>query len=197
MKRFSRIIALLCAFILILSSSACIDVKPDIPENTQENGGNDTKLTDAPGYRKPLSEEDIAIVFGGMSFRTGIDVTDVIEALGDEYVYKESVSCIRPGMEKTYEFDGLVIQTVPLGDKDIVCLYRISGGDFTTPRGVGAGTTETEAIYSYESPWLFDGTYYYHSLTDDPNDIDSDRIQILIENGYVIEINIYSPNAGL
>ncbi len=198
MKRFTRSAALLCALIMILSLAACSDVDTGDPKSTQGNVNAETELSEVPpGYAAPFTKEDVAVVFGGMTFRTGIDVTEVIEAIGDEYEYREAVSCIRPGTEKTYEFDGLVIQTVPVGDKDVVCLYRITGGDFTTPRGVGAGTPENEAIYAYDPAWLFDGTYYYHSLTDDPNDIVSDRIQLLIENGYVIEIDIYSPDAGL
>lgn len=196
MKRFTRFIAALAALIVIISSfTACGSGGVIIDVGVTDSPSRET---DAPsGSVKPFGPDDIAIAFGGMTFRTGVDVIDVIEALGDEYVYKESVSCIRPGMEKTYEFDGLVIRTLPDGDRDVVCLYRITGCDFTTPRGVGAGTPEDDAKNAYPSDWYFDGTYYVQSLSGDPSDIDSDRIQLLFENGFVIEINIYSPSAGL
>lgn len=184
MKRLMRSLAVLAALILAAALAGCGSSGNVLPTELPE------------GETAPFSEDDMRIVIDGAYFKTGVDVTEVLKAMGDNYVCRESPSCIRPGMEKTFEFDGLMIKTVPSGGRDIVCYYGISGGDFKTARGIGAGSTQEEAFLRYGTP-PFDGYYFTFSASSDPNDLDADRIQFAIENGCVIEIDVYSPSAGL
>lgn len=178
-----KLVSLLLAVLTVFSLAAC---------GKSPSGESGVKPADLIG--KPFDEElDMAVVAGDKTFRVFADAAEVVEALGSDYEYLETISCTRNGMEKTYKYNGIKVETLPTDDGDTVCLYVITGEGYTTPRGIGIGSTKDEVLAAYPE-YYYDGYYYVFTKSNDPNNIGEKRIQIVMENDSVTEINIYAPD---
>lgn len=116
------------------------------------------------------------------------DIEQVLKALGDDYEYSESKSCMYDGYDKLYEYSELIINTYPENDKDYVLSMGIISSDIKNFWGTTIGDSketvlkkmeddpvvETDALISYEIGEY--GVSYY------------------LENNSVKEIEIYILN---
>ena len=187
MKSIFRIISLLLIAAALISAAGCTGpaVGPDPTDAPRETEASVDKSFDPA--------RDMAIVIDGKTYKVGMDADELVSILGDGYEYRETISCTRNGMEKTYQYDGLRIDTLPTDNGDVICLFVISGGEYKTARGVGIGTTKDELFEAY-GEYYFDGYYYVFTESNDPANIGEDRIQVVLENDAVFEINVYSPD---
>lgn len=141
-----------------------------------------------------FAEKDLGIALDGKTFYLREDSTDLIAALGDGYEYSEVVSCVYDGKDKTFEYDGITVGTVPVEGKDVTEVITLTGSAYTTLRGakVGDSTDSVKALYG--DGWFDDG-YLTYSLTGDQSDIHAERIQFEYDvNGIIGRIFIYSPS---
>ncbi|MCR5809137.1 MAG: hypothetical protein K6G56_06200 [Clostridiales bacterium] len=206
MKHLYKIIALILVFVMAASLAACKTPDPE-PKPTDEPAKN----TDAPGpaetdqptavpqpdyMGKPFDEDfDMAVVINGVTYPIHSDVKDILAALGDGYEYSETISCTRNGMEKTYEYDGIRIDTLPEMDgSDIIGLIVLTGEGFVTPRNIGVGSTREEVIAAYGDNFFDDGYVLTYTKSNDPENIAEKRIQIIFENDVIVELDVYAPD---
>ena len=143
---------------------------------------------------KPFdNDSDMAVVIDGKWYPVRVDSAEVLSVLGDDCKKDETISCVYDGYDKTFTYDGIVVSTVPDGGVDIVEMFTITGGDYTTTRNIGVGATRDEVIAAYGENYWDDG-YLTYTESGDENNISEMRIQFLLENDVVTEINIYSPS---
>lgn len=206
MKIFVKFIVLMLVVLMAALILGC-NKPDDQPDNTQapadnteaaatENNEQPTEVP-APDYMgKDFDEEfDMAVVVDGKTYPIHADVTELIAALGEGYEYSETISCTRNGMEKTYEYPAIRVETLPEADgSDIIGLIVITGEGYKTPRDIGVGSTREEVVAAYGERFFDDGYYLTYTKSNDPENISEKRIQIVFENDVVTEIDVYAPD---
>jgi len=141
-----------------------------------------------------FKKADLGVWVGSKVYYLREDSAPLLAELGDFYDYIESVSCVYDGMDKKFSyFDGIRVDTVPVGGKDIIEMIILTSDTYSTPRGVVVGDTMERLVDIYGKDYFDDG-YITYSLTNDPEDIQSERIQFYFENGVINTIYIYSPS---
>ena len=150
-------------------------------------GGKDAAPTGA------FSQKDLGVSIGGKVYYLREDSAPVLKALGDDYEYSEMVSCVYDGKDKTYIYPGIIVNTVPVGGKDIIEMFTLTDATYTTLRGAKVGDAVSSLAGLYGEDYFDDG-YITYSLTNDPVDIQAERIQFEPTGDVVGTIYIYSPS---
>ena len=81
------------------------------------NGGKEeTTTANNPGTTLTIGEDALNFTVGenNVKITPNLEAKPVIEALGEPLEYIESPSCVFEGMDKTYKYNGFVIDTVTL-----------------------------------------------------------------------------------
>lgn len=140
-----------------------------------------------------FSEDDLGLEIAGEKYYLREDSTPVIEALGDGYEYSEMVSCVYDGQDKTFAYPGLTVNTVPVEGRDIIEMFTLTDDTYATLRGVKVGMSRDQVIAAYGEEYFDDG-YINYTVTNDPADIQAERIQFEMSGDTVSAIYIYSPS---
>ena len=140
-----------------------------------------------------FGEKDLGIAIGGQTYYLREDSAALISALGDDYEYSEVVSCVYDGKDKTFEYDGITIGTVPVDGKDLIEVITLTRDSYATLRGARVGDS-LDTVKSLYGENLLDDGYLTYSLSADIEDIHSERIQFEYSGDTVTRIFIYSPS---
>lgn len=140
-----------------------------------------------------FSEDDLGLEIAGGKYYLREDSAPVIEALGDGYEYSEMVSCVYDGQDKTFAYPGLTVNTVPVEGRDIIEMFTLTDDTYATLRGVKVGMSRDQVIAAYGEEYFDDG-YINYTVTNDPADIQAERIQFEMSGDTVSVIYIYSPS---
>lgn len=140
-----------------------------------------------------FSEKDLGIEVGGKVYYLREDSAALLAALGDGYEYSEMVSCVYDGKDKTYAYPGITVNTVPVDGKDVTEMITLTGDTYATLRGAKVGDALSTLTELYGVDYFDDG-YITYSTTNDPSDIQAERIQFEFAGDAVITIYIYSPS---
>lgn len=140
-----------------------------------------------------FSEDDLGLEIAGEKYYLREDSAPVIEALGDGYEYSEMVSCVYDGQDKTFAYPGLTVNTVPVEGRDIIEMFTLTDDTYATLRGVKVGMSRDQVIAAYGEEYFDDG-YINYTVTNDPTDIQAERIQFEMSGDTVSVIYIYSPS---
>ena len=154
--------------------------------------GNDAAV--AP--KGAFSEKDLGVCLtsvDGKTYYLREDSTEILEALGDDYDYSEMVSCVYDGKDKTYTYAGITVSTVPVDGRDIIEMFTLTDDTYTTLRGIKVGDSRGDVIAAYGEEYFDDGWLNY-TLTNDPADVQAERIQFEMDGDTVAAIYIYSPS---
>ena len=123
------------------------------------------------------------------------DSSAIISQLGDDYAYSSAVSCVYKGEDKQYEYEDIIISTVPVDGKDIVEDYALKTNKYSTSKGITIGSTKDDAIKAYGEGYFMQGNLMTYSTTGTPEDIQAERIQLYLDGeNKIIEIHVYSPS---
>ncbi|MDO4568581.1 MAG: hypothetical protein Q4B99_06455 [Clostridia bacterium] len=171
----NRLIALMLTAALALCAAGC-------------TGGELTPPTGA------FTVADMGIAVDGKVYSIRSDSAPLIAALGDDYEYSYSVSCVYDGDDKLYDYAGISVSTVPVDGKDIIEMITIDGAGYATLRGVGIGAALEDIVAAYGEDYFDDG-YITYTYDNDPADYNAERIQFELDaQGVVTRIFIYSPS---
>ena len=140
-----------------------------------------------------FSEDDLGLAIGDVTYYLREDSAPLIEALGSNYEYSEMVSCVYDGKDKTFVYPGLTVNTVPVDGKDIIEMFTLTDSTYATLRGCKVGDSRDSVISVYGEEYFDDG-YINYTLTNDPADIQAERIQFEMSGDIVSAIYIYSPS---
>lgn len=182
MKNLVKLIALILA---LACAAALVGCKTE-PKS-------DEKPVDMTG--KPFRNDfDMALVIGGKTYPVRVDSKEVLEALGSDYKYAETISCVYEGYDKTFTYEGIVVSTVPVDDKDVIEMFSVTGGDYKTTRGIGIGASREEVVKAYGENFFDDGWYVTYTESGDPEKISEMRIQFRFVDDVLTEFYVYSPS---
>lgn len=147
----------------------------------------------ACGEKASFSKDDLAVTIDGKNYGLRIDSADVLDVLGTDYDYSEVISCVYDGQDKTYEYEHIILSTVPVDGKDLVEVYTLKDNTYSTAAGAKVGMTKDEILAIYGDQYFDDG-YMTYSTTNDQKDVEAERIQFYFEGDKVAEIYVYSPS---
>lgn len=104
----------------------------------------------------------------------------VLEVLGAPFSYAEAKRSSRNGVEKTYHFAGLNLQTYPTEEGDRIRLIQITDGSLQTAEGISVGSTAAEVRACYGEDALNNGCCTVSNV--------SETMTLLVKNNVVTEI---------
>jgi hypothetical protein len=106
---------------------------------------------------------------------------DILAALGEAKSYSESTSCAFEGLDKTYGYPSIYIQTYPIGDKDYIYGWWFEDDLVANEEGlsIGSSLADVQACYSAD---CYNGTNAYQVKKG------SGMMTIILENDVVTSI---------
>lgn len=140
-----------------------------------------------------FSEKDLGVEIAGKIYYLREDSAALLSALGDGYEYSEMVSCVYDGKDKTFTYPGITVNTVPVDGKDVIEMITLTDATYATLRGAKVGDALSSLTELYGADYFNDG-YITYSITNDPADIQAERIQFEPAGDAVGTIYIYSPS---
>lgn len=140
-----KLIAILLILSLVFCLAACTTSNPD------DNKPN-----------KP-ADENFSITYNGVKIAPGLPMADLLVELGEADSYTESPSCAFEGMDKTYGYQSMNIQTYTVDGEDYVyCFWFVDDlhNDAKTAEGIhiGSSLADVQAVYNSAN---FNGTNAY------------------------------------
>ena len=207
-KKSAAVLA--CVLLCIIAACSC---SADNPADTGPNseavittaqgdltGSPDTSLPpavneDPATEPEPLSmEKDLGIRINGQWFPIWQDSTDLLQALGDEYVLSAAPSCVFEGEDKEFSFDGVSIFTNPDGNKDIWYSIYLDNDLYSTSRDIHVGCSLEEILAAYGDRYYWEGeSLLTYSISGVEGDIASPCLLFTLEEDRVAAIEIYFP----
>jgi len=153
----------------------------------------------APEAGSPLTlEGDMGLVVDGAWYGILNDYAALEGALGEADDCIAAPSCVFKGDDKEFVYDGMSIFTNPLGDMDVWFEAYITGGSYTTPRGIGIGATREAVIAAYGEGYFSEGEgKMNYSVSGEADDYASPSTIFTVEDGVVTCIDIYYPTNTL
>ena len=152
------------------------------PETT---AATEAASTDAPASGAVISADDAVFTYNGVSIALDSSIDDMIAALGEANDVSSQLSCHGEGEDKTYTYDGFVVNSYPRDGKDYVLEIVINSEGIATSKGIEIGASAADVIAAYGSDYKEIGVYYYYDAGD------SKSLQFLIEDDTVTEIDYY------
>ena len=156
--------------------------------------GNQTETTGAPTQsqqvtqpaetqqetKEPQTAEKtgFTIPFRGTDITLGTPMEPVLTALGEPTSYTEQTSCAFQGLDKTYYYGSLYIQTNPAPEGDRIAAVWFADDSITTAEGVYIGADRAAVEKAY-------GSFSGDACT---LDLDGQRLMILLTDGLVSSI---------
>lgn len=164
---------LILPLIILIALSACGQQK----ENASAQG--------------TFNEKDLIFEINGEKFELRTPAAPLIAALGDDYTVDSSPSCLYIGEDKQYYYENVFIFTYPMEGEDTIDQISISGGDYTTTKGIGIGSSFEQMEEQYGKEWFdIDGECAY-VVSGDPDDFSSKKLYFEIKSGVVASFTYY------
>ena len=168
-------------FLAALALTGCAAGKQPVvteaPTQSQTQGSQPAGTEQAS---EPVREEaaGFTIPFRGTDITLGTPMEPVLAALGEPTSYTEQTSCAFQGLDKTYYYGSLYIQTNPAPEGDRIAAVWFADDSITTAEGVYIGADRATVEKAYGS---FSGDAC-------ALDRDGQRLMILLESGVVSSI---------
>jgi hypothetical protein len=133
-----------------------------------------------------VSEADTVFSYDGVDVELNGDAAAAVEALGEPENVESQLSChATEGDDKTYTYNGFVLNTYPLDGEDRVLEVVINSEGIPTKKGVEVGDDVAKVTKAYGEGYKAIGMYYAYEAGNGKS------IQFLIENDKVSEIDYY------
>ena len=115
--------------------------------SAQEETAEETVVVEKKSSAAEVSE--FVFVAGGVSVRTDMDMSSVLDSLGEPGSYFEAASCAFEGLDKIYTYDHFQITTYPDGDRDVISTILLLDDAASTKEGIHIGMTQEdmESVY--------------------------------------------------
>lgn len=189
MKKLSIVfIAVLMALTLVFTLTACGSNKP---ADTQKETTAETQAvaTTAPAATEAaapaISADDVVFFYNGATVTLNTPISDVISVLGEASSVDSQLSCHGVGDDKTYHYDGFIVNSYPKDGVDYVLEVVVNSEGIATSKGISIGSTADDVKAAYGEGFKEIGTYMYYDAGEGKS------LQFFIENGTVKEIDYY------
>lgn len=152
MKNICRILAAIISIVTVLCLCACA--------SSGMSGDNGQPAAGNGGAGKTAS---YVFTYKGTDIVLKEDAAPVIEKLGEPVSYFEAESCAFKGLDKSYTYPEIVIDTYPDGDTDRISSVRLTTDTVSTPEGVCLGDTLDKITSVYGSGYTNDVNSYVYT----------------------------------
>ncbi|MCI5621164.1 MAG: hypothetical protein MR355_06335 [Lachnospiraceae bacterium] len=121
-------------------------------ETSTENTAADDAVADD-------AEADAEIASGfvfesnGVEIAVDMDMSSIVDALGEPDSYFEQPSCAAQGIAKIYTYSGFQIETYPDGEQDLIASIILKDDSVSTPEGIDLSMTKDDIIAAYGSDY--------------------------------------------
>ena len=139
---------------------------------------NDTDIVEEvlPGY---------VFSHNGVNFTVDMEVSAIIDALGEPASYYEVPSCAFEGLEKIYDYTSFEITTYESGDADYIANIYLKDDLVETPEGVSLFMTADDMLAAYgEDNTASEGQYVYTK--------DNMKLIFIVTDGEILSIQYAS-----
>lgn len=192
-----RAAAVVLAAVMCLGLAACggstgSDVNTIEKDNTAavSGSGEETKTEADPaaqaaagsGYVYTLTYKDASI-----DVTPDQNMAEVLAALGDADSYFEAASCAFEGLDKTYMYGHVEVDTYPQGEEDFISSIYFLDDLAVTNEGVRVGSTKEEMEAAYGTDYSVVGTECIYAKG-------NSELRIIVEGDKVSSIQIVSTN---
>lgn len=172
---------ILAVLLAALALTGCAAGKQ--PEVTTAPAQSQTQATQPAGTEQesePAAAENagFTIPFRGVDITLGTPMEPVLAALGEPTSYTEQTSCAFEGLDKTYYYGSLYIQTNPAPEGDRIAAVWFADDSITTAEGVYIGADRATVEKAY-------GSFSGDACT---LERDGQRLMILLTEGAVTSI---------
>lgn len=191
-----RVAALMMAAVMCLGLAACggsgsdvntIEKDKNAAESGQEAAAETQPAGEAPaeagsGYVYTLTYKDASI-----DVTPDQNMAEVIAALGDADSYFEAASCAFEGLDKTYMYGHVEVDTYPQGEEDFISSIYFLDDLAVTNEGIKVGSSKEEMEAAYGTDYKTVGTECIYAKG-------NSELRIIVEGGKVSSIQIVSTN---
>ena len=141
-----KLVSIALALCLMLCAVSCSKEKnPNDDKNGKPNGG---QTTEKPNGGQ-ATDEVYKFTYNGVEIAMHADAKPVIDALGEPKSYTEEASCAFEGLDKTYYYGNIYIDTYPDGDTDRIKDVWFATDGVTTPEGIYIGSAQDQVEAAY------------------------------------------------
>ena len=143
-----KTLILLLTITLILSLTvSCANSKDT------DNDKNDGTSTNDSNVNLTIGEDALSFSQNNIKITPNSEAKPIIEALGEPLEYSESASCGFEDMDKTYKYNGFVIDTVTTGGVEYIYIVQIINDMVSTPEGATIGMSLEEIQTAYNGKY--------------------------------------------
>ena len=182
----------MCLGLAACGGSTGSDVNTIEKDNTAavSGSGEETKTEADPaaqaaagsGYVYTLTYKDASI-----DVTPDQNMAEVLAALGDADSYFEAASCAFEGLDKTYMYGHVEVDTYPQGEEDFISSIYFLDDLAVTNEGVRVGSTKEEMEAAYGTDYSVVGTECIYAKG-------NSELRIIVEGDKVSSIQIVSTN---
>ena len=136
-------------------------------------------VTETPG--NDPAQDSYSFLYKGTTIALNAPAEPVIAALGQADEYSEETSCAFDGLDKTYRYGSVYLQTYPLGDKDYIYGWWFVDDLVENDEGIciGSSLADVQAAYGSEG---YNGSNAYQIKKG------SGMLTIILENDTVTSV---------
>lgn len=169
----------------VKEDSAKTDAAAETEEKeTEENVKNEQE----PAKAEEEESEMAGYVFesNGVKFTVDMDMSGVLDQLGEPVSSYEQPSCAAQGIAKIYTYPGFEIETYPDGDVDFIACIVLKDDSVATSEGIDLSMTKEDIIAAY-------GTAYEASETGMIYEKDGTKLCFILDGDDISSIEYDSP----
>lgn len=192
-----RAAAVMLAAVMCLGLAACGGSGSDVNTIEKDGGKAETASVQEAPSEEALAPSEAAVGTGYVYTLTykdaSIDVTpdqnmaEVLAALGDADSYFEAASCAFEGLDKTYMYGHVEVDTYPQGEEDFISSIYFLDDLAVTNEGVRVGSSKEEMEAAYGTDYSVVGTECIYAKG-------NSELRIIVEGDKVSSIQIVSTN---
>lgn len=172
------IVFLLTALLLAGCGAGKTEPAASVPEQIPQTATEAQNESIPENSTEEAAQTGFVIPFRGVDIPMEGAMEPVLAALGEPKSYTEETSCAFEGLDKTYYYGSLYIQTNPSPNGDIIAAAWFADDSITTPEGIYIGSPRSAVEAAYGA---FDGDVCTVARG-------SQRLMILLENDAVTSV---------
>ena len=139
-----KILTLILALTMVLSLAAC--------------GGSETPAGNEGG--NTVAADSYTFTYKGVELKLYAEAAPILTALGEPTKYTETASCAFDGLDKSYYYGNIYIETYPENGKDYIYGWWFADDTLSTAEGIYIGAEESAVVNAYGAD-TFNGTTAY------------------------------------
>ena len=183
-RRIITIVSAVMALMMICSLAGCKSSGSQAEQTGTQAAQTETQAA-AKSSTAAIDPADAIFYFRGIKIELNAELEPILAPLDEPLSVSSQLSCHGEGEDKTYTYDGFIINTYPLEGKDRILEVVIQNAGIPTTKGVQVGDPVSKATEAYGDGYRAVGMYYAYDAGDGKS------LQFFIENDTIKEIDYY------